>query len=405
MLLITSLLMIIANNISILASYRWVWAPIFLLFTIFFYSKVFSQKNVRSALLYGFFFAGILQYSLWMYASDWYKKAVFEDFYAMVIIVILFAILARNKYFKEWGKLANLGLLFLIFTGIMTIVATSKNPEVVRASYSGGQYKMPGYESLFRLGFGSYSYIAAVVAFLPILVYYIKENSSFWISKKIAIFLILFFLIVIVRAQIFANVVVAAVCLIIALLGAKNFKKNIIIFGVLYFLIANIPIKFWTNELYKLSEYFESGTTLNYKFRDFALYLQNPELVENASTGTSRRAARYPMLLKVFLASPFLGDASYRSNYVHELAHGGHLYWMSHLALWGIFGFVGYIFVLKNIFQPVFNMICPELKFYYQISLLSLIILGLIKNIGGREPYIMLLIIIPGLCLSKDSSK
>lgn len=403
-LLITSLLMIIANNMPILASYRWLWAPVFLLFTFFSYPNVFSQKIVRYALMYGFLFSGVLQYSLWIYASAWYKKAVFEDFYAMIVIVILFSILARNKYLREWRKLANLALLFLIITGIMTIIATSKNPEVVRASYSSGQFEIPEYKYLFRLGFGSYGYMAAIVCFFPILVYFLKENSAFLISKRIAIILIVFFSVVIVRAQIFANIMIAAVSLLLAFWGENKFKKNAIILVILFLVITSIPNSYWSGQVYKLSLHFKRNSTLNYKFSDFAMYLKNPEMGEGA-TGIDTRAVRYPMLFKVFISSPFLGDASYGSSYALELAHGGHLYWMSRLALWGVFGFIGYIIILKKIFKPVISMFDQKFKFYYNISLLSLVLLGLIKSLGGREPYIMLLIIIPGLYLSQNFSK
>jgi hypothetical protein len=63
----------------------------------------------------------------------------------------------------------------------------------------------------------------------------------------------------------------------------------------------------------------------------------------------------------------------------------------------GIFGFMGYLFILRSIFKPVIRLFDEEFRFYYYLSLISIISLGLIKNLGGRENYIMLLIIIPGL--------
>ncbi len=152
-----------------------------------------------------------------------------------------------------------------------------------------------------------------------------------------------------------------------------------------------------------MSGYFENGSQLKYKFKDFALYLENPKIVEDASTGTGGRAARYPMLWRVFLGNPLFGDASYKSRYGYDLAHGGHLYWMSRLALWGILGFIGYLLILKNIFKPVVNIFDPKFKFYYQLSLMSIFTLGLMKNLTLKEPLIMLLIIIPGLYLLQYS--
>ena len=398
MLLASSLLLIIANNVTILMSYRWVWAPVFLLFSILFYTKSLSQQSVRSALIYGLLFAGVLQYFLWIHASDWYKKAIFEDFYALIVFVLLFGILDRQKYYLEWQKLSKMGLIFFIITGIMTLIATSINPLVVRASYSSGRYQMAEYDELFKLGFGSYGYMIAIVALIPVLVYFYKNNRKFWLSKKVIIILIFFFYVVLIRAQIIANIIIASIILIVAILGAEKFKKKIIIYGLLGVIFLAIPTRFWVEGFQNLSALFEPGSLLNYRFQDLSFYIENPEITEGVTrTTTAGRAARYPMLLNAFMENPFLGDASYGSNFSYELSHGSHLYWMSRLALWGIFGFIGYIFLLRNIFKPVINMFDSNFKFYYQLSLLSVVALGLIKNLGGREPYIMLLIIIPGL--------
>jgi hypothetical protein len=78
------------------------------------------------------------------------------------------------------------------------------------------------------------------------------------------------------------------------------------------------------------------------------------------------------------------------------MGEGGHLYWMSRLALWGIIGFLGYLTLLKNIFKPIVSLFDPVFRYYYMLSLFSVIVLGLLKNIAGREPYAFLLIVIPG---------
>jgi len=397
-LLVSSILLIAANNIPILLSYRWLWAPMFLLFSLFFYSKVLLHKSVRNALLYGLLYAGLLQYTLWSHANDWYKKAIFEDFYALIVPVILFAILNRYKYFKEWQKLAKLGVIFFIITGIMTIIATFKNPFVVRASYSSQQFEIPNYDALFRLGFGSYGYMTALVSFLPILVYYFKNNVYFWLSRKALIILIIFFYVVLIRSQITANIIVATIILILAYFGSEKFKRNIIIISIISIIIFAVPRHFWAKQILHISSLFSPESLLNNRLKDLASYIINPEFTETgAKTQVGTRFARYPMLLKAFIANPFFGDANYESPFSYELKVGGHLYWMSRLTLWGIFGFIGYIFLLKNIFTPIIKIFNSDFKFYYLLSLLSIIALGFMKNIAGREPYIMLFIIIPGL--------
>lgn len=400
MLLLSALLMIVSNNIPILASFRWLWAPGFLLFTFIFDRKVFRAKGVLAALVYGILYVGILQYTLWDYANDWYKKMIFEDFYAMIVFVLLFAVLHYNRYYEIWSKLAKFGVLFIVITGIMTIVVTEIDPLVVRGSYSSGYLEIDNYEFLHRLGFGSYGYMTAIVALLPILVYFVKQQNRVWLSKRVLILFILFLLFVLFSAQIFANILVGLAVLGLSFMGARRVSKSIgyIIVGVI--LLSLIPTSFYADTLKNIGNSFEPGTELHYKFNDMAEYIENPVLEEDeTTTGAGGRASRYPALLKTFLAAPLLGDASYNSPYTEEIGSGGHLYWMSRLALWGIFGFIGYLFILRQIFKPVLRIFDNEFRFYYYLSLGSTIVLGLLKNIAGREPYIMLLIIIPGLYL------
>lgn len=397
-LLLTALLMIVSNNVPILASFRWLWAPGFLLFTFIFHTKVFTTKSVIAALAYGILYAGILQYTLWNYANDWYKTRIFEDFYAMIVFVLLFAVLHYNRYWGIWRKLAKFGILFMVITGFMTIVVTTIDPLAVRLSYSNSEE----IAHLLKFGFGSYGYMTAIVALFPILVFFIKQPTKIWLSKKVLILLIVFLVYVLFKAQIFANILVALGVIAFSALGARRLSKSIgyIIVGVI--VLSLIPPSFYAESLRSIGNNFESGSELHFKFFDIANYIENPVLdEEETSTGSGSRASRYPALLKTFLAAPLLGDASYNSPYTEEIGSGGHLYWMSRLALWGIFGFIGYLFILRQIFKPVLRIFDNEFRFYYYLSLGSTIVLGLLKNIAGREPYIMLLIIIPGLYLVK----
>ncbi|APF20149.1 hypothetical protein Calab_0567 [Caldithrix abyssi DSM 13497] len=395
MLLISSLLMIVANNVPILASFRWLWAPVFLVFSFVEYLQSYN-KQVLYSLIYGLLYAGILQYTLWAYATDWYKHAIFEDFYAMVVVVIFHVILKNNYMIKNWIKLAKLGFISIIITGIMTIVATNINPMVVRASYSNLKYNLPGYLILERLGFGSYGYMAALIALIPILYFFIQRKTKIWFSRHMWIALLIFFLFVLIRSQIFANILIAAVILFLSISGVKKFKRNIFITLLFLFVFYSIPVKVWVNLFIDIGNFFSPITVLHNKFIDLASFIDNPNIY-SSNTGIAYRANRYPLLFQAFLSRPFLGDASYNSAYEYALAAGGHLYWMSRLTLWGIFGFAGYIVILYKVFVPVLKMFNEEFRFYYFLSLLGVIILGFLKNLGGREPYIMLLIIIPGL--------
>jgi hypothetical protein len=65
----------------------------------------------------------------------------------------------------------------------MTIIATEIDPIVVRASYSSFHQKIDNYDFLYRLGFGSYGYMTAAVALIPILVYLYKIQEKVLLPK------------------------------------------------------------------------------------------------------------------------------------------------------------------------------------------------------------------------------
>jgi len=403
-LLITSILLIVGNNIPVFASFRWLWAPLFLIISLTLFPEVLTHRPVKSVIYYGIFFVLLLPNIIWIYADEWYERMIFEDFYALAVFVILYEIIRNNDYQKEMMKMSYYGLIFFFITGLMTIIATHINLSIVRASYSSGHKDVVNYDSIFKLGFGSYGYMSTICALFPILIYFIKNKTKSKLTQRLALFLLFFFLFVEIRGMIFANIIVSIIFISLAVFGVKNFKKNLIILIIIITTIFIVPNSVFADLTLSVSYLFEPNTFLNSKFRDFSYFLSDPVIFEYSIGGRGEalsRAQRYPQLLDAFMGNPILGDASYKSEFKREMDAGGHLFWMSRLALWGVLGFIGYFFILKNIFSKIIIDFDDSFKFYYLLSLSSIFVLGLLKNLGGREIYIMLLIIIPGLYLTQ----
>ena len=111
------------------------------------------------------------------------------------------------------------------------------------------------------------------------------------------------------------------------------------------------------------------------------------------------------MLWQAFYASPLFGDASYRSNYEYTMTVGGHLFWMSRLALWGISGFILFIWLLYKNFRIVYYFLNSQVRYYYLLSVLAFIALGLVKNLNFVESFLVLFLIIPGFYTAKGNLK
>jgi len=392
-LIVSSTLMIVANNVPYIGSFRWLWGPLSLLSFIVVYPKIITHIMSKSTLLYGVIFAGVLQYLLWDFASDWYKETVLEDFYNLVIFVWLVVYFITAREFVFWGRLAKWGLFFFMITAIMTLVATQIAPTIVRESYSGGKDSFEGFQALQNLGFGSYGFSISLVALIPALIFFIKSKSKTFISKKLLWVFLGLVLITLIQMQIFANILIALLMIVLSFVNSKSRKMTFFFTTGSLLIFSLIPTTTYADLLTNVSSLFSKDSNVYYKMNDLANYLVS----SNTGTGVESRIERYPGLISALLEQPFLGDASYDSRFQKEMTAGAHLFWMSRLALWGVFGFIGYLLILKNVFKPLLSFFDKDFRYFYSLSLTSVIFLGLIKSLTPREPYVMLLIIIPGL--------
>ena len=93
--------------------------------------------------------------------------------------------------------------------------------------------------------------------------------------------------------------------------------------------------------------------------------------------------------------NPFFGNASDDTSI--EIDAGAHLYWMNRLALWGIPGFIVFLFMLSFLYKNISSMFDEGFRFYYLLSMTAFILIGLTKATGGVEIWLMLIVVIPGL--------
>ncbi|MDZ7721976.1 MAG: hypothetical protein U5R06_03895 [candidate division KSB1 bacterium] len=168
----------------------------------------------------------------------------------------------------------------------------------------------------------------------------------------------------------------------------KQYSVLIAFFSIIY-----IPKTIYADFFLYLSGYFDSTSVIHSKLTDFAIFIQMPEFTTTTEAGG--RAERYPILFKAFVPKPHLGTAS--SSETYNIGGGGHLFWMNRLTQWGILGFSAFIYMLYTVYKKIHSLFDNEFGYYYSLSILAFVMLGLVKNIAGREPYLMLLIIIPGL--------
>ncbi|MFW5804687.1 MAG: hypothetical protein ACOCWG_05610 [bacterium] len=387
----TSLYAVFKNLPIVIGSFRFFWGPFVLITILFIKPAVYLKKPVIIVLIYGIFMLGVLQYSLWQYMPDWTRLGLLEDFYNLLIFSAMFTYLYLNQKYIIWARIGKMAFFFILITIIGTNIALNIDPLIVRNSAS---VLDPYQNSLAKLtGAAGYGYAQAFVLIIPILVYHIKFRKQFIFKRWILIIILIAIFITLVRAQVFANILAAIAIFMLAFFGAKRARKSFLPISLITIVLIAIPSSIYADMLYSLGSYFDPSSVIHYKLTDFAMFIQNPEMT--GTTGAGGRAERYPMLFEALLARPIFGDASYSS--VYDIGAGGHLYWMNKLAQWGILGFLFFIFILYQLYKKIRSLFDDGFGFYYFLSVSAFILMGLMKNIAGREPFLMLIIIIPGL--------
>ena len=91
----------------------------------------------------------------------------------------------------------------------------------------------------------------------------------------------------------------------------------------------------------------------------------------------------------------FFGHFFEKNDY--NIGPGAHLYFMYRLTAFGILNFVLFFWIFIKHIKYNIRIFSQSFSFYFLLSALSIIILGLIKNLAGRELWYMYFFILPGL--------
>lgn len=394
MAILTTSLYVVAKLLPpVVGSFRFFWGPLVFVMIILNKPSIFSDKVMWYILIYWLLFLGFLQITLWKYMLDWDQNSLSEEFYALLIFTTILLYFVHQRDFRGLAFIGKLGFIFILVTILMTHVALTFDPYIIRQSASPIKFTAFQAQIFKKTGAGGYGYMQALVIFLPILIYHIKYDKKLLFKRRVLIVILILLLALHIRTQVFANIIVSIIFTILAFAGIKKGIKSLILIAIIISCILLIPISFVSEKLMILSSYFEPDTEIHYKLNDFAKFILTPDV--DSSTGTGSRAQRYLTLYEAFLADPIFGNASYNSSISTE--GGGHLHWMNRLSIWGIFGFSFYFYMLSRIYKKIRNLFHYNIRFYYFLSVAAFISLGFIKTISGREPFLILIVVIPGI--------
>lgn len=393
--MLNTLLYVVAKNMpAIIGSFFFFWGPLTLL-TIFLYNpKSLFNGPIKYFWFYGIISLVILQYLAWGYMDDWNRKALITEFYAIIVFIAIWNYFYFKNDFQGLTMIARWSFIFIIITLITTNIALTIDPLIVRNSVGGYSGDITQLGLAEKFGSAGYGYAQGFILLIPVLLYFIKKK--FHRNRYRLLYIIALALVVLVtlRANVFGNLLALLFIAPLAIMGYKRRQyviRYLIFVGFIYIVIPNWV---FSDFFYMLSTYFEPNSEMHAKLIDFSSFVENQEIEESSMAGG--RAARYPLLLDAFFSNPLLGYASADST--KNIGEGAHLYWMNRLTQWGLIGFIIFIKLMYETYSKImFTLKDEEMKYYYKITVLVFIFMGLTKNIAGREPWAMLIVVIPGL--------
>ena len=324
---------------------------------------------------------------LWFDVNEWNRNMITTEFIYIVLPITIFAYFRMENDYIGLAKLVKWTLLFIAITSILTIIVTYYNPMIVRniigsASQSTSQQMEDlGYK---KFGVGGYGFATAIVSLFPMLIYYYKNNDrSPWGKKTLLLFMVIVYF-SLIKIQIFANILIATTFIILSLIGKKKFAKSWVYISVVLLIAVLIPVQYYIDMFAYMANWFNTGSENYSKFNDMAQFLSSGGSYKD--TGAGIRASRFPLNWESFTSNPLYGGQY----------GNGHLHWMNKLAVFGLLGTIPFVLIIYKYIKINLKYFNKEFAFYFLLSLFSIITLGAIKALSGREIWFTFFVLLPG---------
>ncbi len=386
MLLFSTFFYLLFINLPPIIGSHHLWTIIWFLSLIFLYPKIFKNKLFILLLIYGFIIY-ILLNTLRDNIHPIMKTQIINEFYVFAVAISVLSYFRLEQDYEGFAIIIKWTLLFIFISAIMSIITAYIYPQYARELTGKGEFnefEQVKILSYTKYGGGNYSFASALVCLFPMLIYLYRKNDKS-IFKKYQILLMGFiFFYALIKMQIVANILVAFIIIILSLLGRKNLKKSIGIYIFLLIIILVIPSNIYAELFYNLATIFDTNSEVYFKLNEMGTFFITGGTVEN--NAISRRYARYPLLMQSFLSNPLWGGKEWN----------GHLYWMNKLAVYGLLGTLPFIYIIYYYVKKNIKYFDDEFSFYFILSIFSIIGLGLMKALVGRELWYTFFIILPG---------
>lgn len=399
MLMASTFFPLLFNNLPPLFRSHHIWTILWFVSVLTLLPRILFQKSMNFLWLYGIFLVvSLLTFNKSM--DDWNKKLLINEFYQIAVSVSVISYFDYVKDYKSLAIITKWSLVFLFVTAIMSIVSATIDPMYARNIVSAGSI-VSGEEreqvmAFKKYGGSGYSTAIAFIGIVPLFLYYYKNKYMRSMNRKYILLFIVSLYLALISIQIFTNILLAVVVLLFSLVSTERRKSTIILVSLVAIIFLAIPNDIYADGLRAVAGLFQDQSELNYKFNDFAQFIETGASIDQ-STGAGARVERYPMLWESFVHSPVMGcyylNDSGGYGYMNE---GGHLYWMNKLTVTGLVGLLMFVLMIYNIVKSHLRKIKTDYRYYYLLAVIFMLGYGIFKAIVGREMWYTLIILLAG---------
>ncbi len=315
-------------------------------------------------------------------------KSTIINFYPLFIAILVYFHYINKQDYYTLGRICKRVLILSLIGVINSLFIFRTYPdammEYVGSEAKGTQILAARYKSLGLLGYGFFN---ALCSIFPLFVYMIK-TTTIHTSKKIWwILLAVITWITILLTNTTAFFLFATIFGIAAWILRPDYKKDIyILIALLLVVIFIIPSSFTAQIFYKSSELFPESK-IGIRLYDAGLTIENPYIDYYSSpTHAGMRLGRIPLLWESFLSNPLIGGG----------LNTGHVAWLDMLSMFGLLGFVPWLWLIIDNYKRNLKIIHPTYIPYYMLCVIAFVAMGFLKNTGYAHTWIFWFLIAPG---------
>lgn len=303
----------------------------------------------------------------------------------MLYSITLYEQFAFNRDSRGMDLVIKSAFFFIFVScvsGILIYAITGLSPRIMYAQMRPRGIRASSLIELF--GDSGITFYYGISLIIPALVACIKSHPRWGVAKISLTVVLVIIILALLISEYAAAMLLGVIGLVVALIGRRRLKVSLALLGALILLIIFLPNIYKVAFFGQLAE-MSPGETMSARIGDVGLTLE--EGVGRTETHTSRRASRIPYQLSNFIRSPLIGTG----------INTEHNFWIDILSRFGIFGLFPIFLVYRRQFVRNFAYFDESFRFYYLVTLLIFVAMGVMKNMSGIHFTLAFLFIVPGL--------